>query len=68
MSGTMVTVLSGNPAPGRRTDPHAHHRQNAIARLRAARQARRRALASRLRLLVPARPRPWLVQPDPEVG
>jgi hypothetical protein len=68
MSSTMVSVLGVNAGLARPADPHAHHRHDAMRRRRAARLARRRALAIRLRMMVSDQPRPWPIEPDAELA
>lgn len=68
MSSTMVSVLGVNAGLARPTDAHAHHRHDAMRRRRAARLARRRALATRLRLMVSDQPRQWPVELDAEAA
>ena len=68
MSSTMVSILGVNAGLTRPVDAHAHHRRHAMSRRRAARLARRRALATRLRMMVSDQPRSWPVEPDVEVA
>jgi hypothetical protein len=68
MSSTMVSVLGINAGLARPADPHAHHRHDVIRRRRDQRLARRRALATRLQMMVSDRPRPWPTEPDAELA
>ena len=70
MSSTSIFVLGVSPGLTRpaAADTKAHHRQDSLRRRRAARLARRRALAIRLRMMVSDQPRPWPVEPDAEAA
>lgn len=68
MSSTSIFVLGVSAGLEHRTTAEAHHRHAVLRRRRVARLARRRALATRLRMIASDQPRRWPIGSDAEIA